>query len=94
MFALIADDTLYVKADAETAEIREAEMAPFHYQRQARPSPSPTAVPAEALDDRGDFFSAIGLGFAAALRGGKPTPAPQIPTTPTRLAANRPSPPE
>lgn len=84
MFALIADDTLYVKADAENrGEYEKREMAPFHYQRQGKTvTIAYHAVPAEALDDRGDLLALARLGFAAALRGRKPAPAAKLPTTP------------
>lgn len=84
MFALIADDTLYVKADARNrGEYEKREMAPFHYQRQGKTvTIAYHAVPAEALDDRGDLLALARLGFAAALRGRKPAPAAKLPTTP------------
>ena len=84
MFALIADDTLYVKADAENrGEYEKREMPPFLYQRQGKTVTfAYHAVPAEALDDRQDLLALARLGFAAALRGRKPPPATKLPATP------------
>lgn len=71
MFALIADDILYVKADAENREAFEKrDMPPFLYQRQGKTvTIAYHAVPAEALDDRHDLLALARQGFAAALRG-------------------------
>ncbi|MBK7899896.1 MAG: TfoX/Sxy family protein [Azonexus sp.] len=73
MFALIADDTLYVKADAENrGEYEKRAMPPFLYTRQGKTiTIAYHAVPPEALDDRTDLLALARLGFAAALRGRK-----------------------
>lgn len=74
MFALIADDTLYVKADAANrGAFEERQMPAFVHVRQGKPvSLGYHAVPAEALDDRDDLIALARQGFAAALRGRKP----------------------
>ena len=71
MFALIADDVLYVKADAENSAAFAARAMPaFEYQRQGkRVTMAYHAVPAEALEDQDDLVALARLGFAAALRG-------------------------
>lgn len=84
MFALIADDTLYVKADAENrGEYEKRAMPPFLYTRQGKTiTIAYHAVPAEALDDRSDLLALARLGFAAALRGRKPAPENRLAATP------------
>ncbi len=71
MFALIADDVLYVKADAENrGEYEKRAMPPFLYSRQGKTvSIAYHAVSAEALDERSELVALARLGFAAALRG-------------------------
>lgn len=53
MFALVDDDTLYLKADAETApHFRELGLAPFEFVKDGKVSQmSYFAAPAEVLDD-------------------------------------------
>lgn len=77
MFALIADDVLYVKADAANRAAFEARaMPPFLYERGGKTvTIAYHAVPAEALEDRNDLVSLARLGFAAALRGRRPAAA-------------------
>lgn len=69
MFALIVDDTLYLKADGRNRAAYEARaMAPFVYTRQGKPvSLSYHAVPAEALEDTQDLLALARLGVEAAL---------------------------
>jgi DNA transformation protein len=70
MFALIADDTLYVKADAgNLAAFAARAMPPFVYARQGKAvTIAYHAVSAEALDDPDELLALARLGFAAALR--------------------------
>lgn len=71
MFALIADDTLYLKADAENRDAFTArQMPPFVYQRQGKTvTIAYHAAPAEALEDAEVLLELARLAFAAALRG-------------------------
>lgn len=71
MFALIADDTLYLKADAENrATFAARQMPPFVYQRKGKlVTLSYHAAPAEALEDPEILLDLARLAFAAALRG-------------------------
>lgn len=80
MFAIIVDDSLYLKADAENrAAYAARDMAPFVYERQGKPvAMAYHALPGEALDDREDLLALARLAFAAALRGRRP-PRPQAP---------------
>ncbi|WP_225587667.1 TfoX/Sxy family protein [Methylomonas fluvii] len=54
MFALVADDTLYLKADAENAKFFEEQgLAPFAYQREGKlMKMSYYQAPAEFMEDR------------------------------------------
>ncbi|MDD2759908.1 MAG: TfoX/Sxy family protein [Methylomonas sp.] len=54
MFALVADDTLYLKADAENARFFEEQgLAPFEYQREGKMMKmSYYQAPAEFMEDR------------------------------------------
>lgn len=74
MFALIVDDTLYLKADATNrAAFAARQMAPFTYARQGKTvSLGYHAVPAEALEEREDLLMLAKQGFEAALRARKP----------------------
>lgn len=69
MFALIADDTLYLKADDSNRAAYEARaMPPFSYVRNGKPvSLSYHAVPPEALEDQEDLLALARLGLAAAI---------------------------
>ncbi len=70
MFALIADDTLYLKADAGNRAVFAARvMPPFAYVRQGKSvALSYHAAPAEALEEPDDLLALARLAFAAALR--------------------------
>lgn len=78
MFALIVDDTLYLKADAANrAVFAGRDMAPFTYARQGKMvSLAYHAVPAEALDEQEDLLALARLGFEAALRTRKRSDRP------------------
>jgi len=54
MFALVADETLYLKADAENARFFEEQgLAPFEYQREGKLAKmSYYQAPAEFMEDR------------------------------------------
>lgn len=70
MFALIADDTLYLKADADNrAAFAARAMPPFQYARQGKTvALSYHAAPPEALEEPDDLLALARLAFAAALR--------------------------
>jgi DNA transformation protein len=70
MFALIADDRLYFKADdASRAAFEAAGGEPFTYLRRGRPaSLSYYGVPDDALEDREALLEWAGHGIAAARR--------------------------
>ena len=70
MFALIADDRLYFKADSENrAAFAEAGGEPFTYLRSGKAaSLSYYSVPDDALEDPADLRDWANLGIAAARR--------------------------
>jgi len=70
MFALVAGDTLYLKADDQLArQFRERGLAPFDYARGGRRiSLSYYQAPEEALEDSGELQRWAALACAAALR--------------------------
>ncbi|MDP2621485.1 MAG: TfoX/Sxy family protein [Hyphomicrobiales bacterium] len=74
MFALIADDTLYLKADAETEGDFAAEGSrPFEYRGKNRPiSLSYWQVPERLYEDTDELAEWASRAFAAALRAQKP----------------------
>jgi DNA transformation protein and related proteins len=71
MFGLVADDTLYLKADAENvACFQELELAPFEYHKQGRVTKmSYYLAPDEIMDDREQAAIWAQRSFAAAVRG-------------------------
>lgn len=73
MFALVADDTLYLKADDATAGLFEARgLAPFEYEKgNKRIRMSYYAAPEEVLDDADAARVWAGRAFEAALRARK-----------------------
>ncbi|WP_409525573.1 TfoX/Sxy family protein [Nitrincola sp. MINF-07-Sa-05] len=77
MFALVADDTLFLKADAETIPLFEVEgSGPFEYEKNGKVTKmSYYLAPEEIMDDR-EFAAIWGQrAFQAALRakaGSKP----------------------
>jgi len=70
MFAIVVDDTLYLKADAESAPLFDAVGArPFTYRRRGRTvALSYREAPAEAIEDREALAPWAEAAFAAALR--------------------------
>lgn len=77
MFGLVADDTLYFKADTGNQAIFDARaMPPFIYTRQGKPvTLSFRAPPAEAFDDPADLLALARLGVEAAWRKREGKPA-------------------
>lgn len=73
MFALVADDTLYLKADdASRAEFVAAGLAPFRYARQGKSyQMSYYAAPEDALEDAEVLRDWARKAVDAALRGGR-----------------------
>jgi len=74
MFALIADDTLYLKADAETEKRFAAEGSrPFEYRGKNRPvSLSYWQLPERLYDEPDELAEWARHAYAAALRGQRP----------------------
>lgn len=70
MFALLIDDTLYLKADDHNRAAYLARgMAPFVYDRQGKEvALSYYAVPPESLEDQADLLTLARLSVEAALR--------------------------
>jgi len=70
MFALVVDDRLYLKADAENrAAFEAAGLGPFQYSRRGRPvSLGYFLAPEEILEDRELAALWAGRSFEAALR--------------------------
>ncbi len=76
MFALVAGDTLYLKADAETAHHFDAEgLTAFTYGTKAgdHTITSYRRAPASCLDDREEMARWCGIAWSAALRAGART---------------------
>jgi DNA transformation protein and related proteins len=76
MFGLIAEDTLYLKADATNRPMFEAEgLGPFVYEGKGKPvSMSYYQVPPDALDDPAAMRPWALSAYDAALRAGAPKP--------------------
>jgi len=70
MFGLVADDTLYLKADDRSrAEFIDQGLTPFIYHKQGKPyRMSYYLVPLEALEDAELLCQWAEKGYAAALR--------------------------
>ena len=70
MFALVADDTLYLKADAESAPRFESRgLKPFQYPKGKRlVTMSYFMAPEEVLDDPVELWDWARIAYAAALR--------------------------
>lgn len=70
MFALIADDQLYLKADAANRpQFTARDMVPFTYERNGKPvSLGYHALPPEAFEDPDDLLALARSAFEAALR--------------------------
>lgn len=73
MFALVADDTLYLKVDDETrAEFDAAGLEPFHYARQGKSyQMSYHAAPEDALEDAELLRDWARKAVDAAMRAGR-----------------------
>lgn len=73
MFALVAFDTFYIKADAENrADFESLGLAPFRYEAGGRESVmSYFQPPSAALDDRGLLCEWASKGAAAAARAAR-----------------------
>lgn len=71
MFGLVADDTLYLKADAENlGYFQELELGPFEYSKQGKVMKmSYYLAPDEIMDDREQAAIWAQRSFAAAVRG-------------------------
>ena len=72
MFALVADETLYLKADDENrADFEERDLERFVYYKKGKPMyMSYYQVPEEALDNSGDMLVWAEKAYAAAIRSG------------------------
>jgi DNA transformation protein len=86
MIALIARDTLYLKADAESApHFDKLNLPPFTYVRQGKSMPmSYRQAPADLFEDREEAALWGRLAYEAALRSGQP---PKPKKTPAKKAA-------
>lgn len=73
MFAILIDDTLYLKADdGNRAAYLARGMSPFVYERQGKDvALGYYAVPPESLEDQSDLLTLARLGIEAALRANK-----------------------
>jgi len=74
MIALVANDTLYLKADAESAPHFDAlDLPPFTYERQGQSMPmSYRLAPADLFEDRHEAALWGRRAYEAALRSGQP----------------------
>ena len=70
MFALVADDTLYLKADEDTAaQYKARNLPPFTYAKQGKTvALSYYMAPAEALEDSGELSQWAELAYGVALK--------------------------
>ncbi|MCB1875699.1 MAG: TfoX/Sxy family protein [Chromatiales bacterium] len=79
MFALVADQTLYLKADDDSRSRFEAEgLTQFVYERKGKPATmSYYQAPPESLESRDILADWANLAFAAALRAGAKKGSPR-----------------
>jgi DNA transformation protein len=86
MIALVAKDTLYLKADAESAaHFDKLNLPPFTYVRQGKSMPmSYRQAPADLFEDREEAALWGRLAYEAALRSGQP---PKPKKTPAKKTA-------
>ena len=74
MFALIADDVLYLKADEQNqADLEDRGMGPFFYEKKDRKEPvkmSYWEVPPDVLEDPGELCQSAVRAWEAARRSG------------------------
>ena len=80
MIALVANETLYLKSDAESApHFDRLNLQPFTYMRQGKAMPmSYRLAPADLFEDREEAARWGRLAYEAALRSGQP-PKPKKP---------------
>lgn len=81
MIALVAGDTLYLKADAQSAaHFDRLKLPPFTYERQGKTLPmSYRQAPAELFEDREEAALWGRRAYEAALRSGQPPKAKAVP---------------
>ncbi len=72
MFALVADDTLYLKTDADTvAHFERLKLPPFSYEKAGKMTPtSYLQAPPEVFEDRDEAVLWARRAYEAALRSG------------------------
>jgi len=82
MIALVANDTLYLKSDAESAPYFDAlDLPPFTYVRQGQSMPmSYRQAPADLFEDRNEAALWGRRAYEAALRSGQPRKPKKTPT--------------
>lgn len=88
MIALVADETLYLKSDAESAvHFDRLNLQPFTYMRQGKAMPmSYRLAPVDLFEDREEAARWGRLAYEAALRSGQP-PKPKKPRKPAARKA-------
>ena len=95
MFALVANDELYLKGDDQTqAEYAAASMAPFIYENPKatkRVEMSYYAATAEAMDDSSELLQWARKGLAAAARGADAKKPKKKAASTTQPAAKKPA---
>jgi DNA transformation protein len=84
MIAIVLGDTLYLKADAESApHFDRQNLPPFTYMRQGKAMPmSYRQAPADLFEDREEAALWGRRAYEAALRSGQPPKTPKTPKTP------------
>jgi DNA transformation protein len=95
MIAIVLGDTLYLKADAESApHFDRQNLPPFTYMRQGKAMPmSYRQAPADLFEDREEAALWGRRAYEAALRSGQPPKPPKPPKPPAaRKAATRTTP--
>jgi DNA transformation protein len=95
MIAIVLGDTLYLKADAESApHFDRQNLPPFTYMRQGKAMPmSYRQAPADLFEDREEAALWGRRAYEAALRSGQPPKPPKPPKPPAaRKAATRKTP--
>jgi DNA transformation protein len=91
MIAIVLGDTLYLKADAESApHFDRQKLPPFTYMRQGKAMPmSYRQAPADLFEDREEAALWGRRAYEAALRSGQPPKTPKPPTPPKPPAARK-----
>jgi DNA transformation protein len=84
MIAIVLGDTLYLKADAESApHFDRQNLPPFTYMRQGKAMPmSYRQAPADLFEDREEAALWGRRAYEAALRSGQPPKTPKTPKPP------------